>query len=174
MRQLIVLGVLLYSVPVLAQGAAHTVSPGMTKTQVISSLGQPVTARTVGEDTYLFYANTCGKRCGMNDLVILHADGVSDAIFRSPDRHYTGKSSSPAAISGRTASREKPTPSEPMKVRPDSSKMAPKRMKPIPANDTRPSIPVNPPMLRPAPGTKPAASATKPASATTKPASKTP
>jgi SmpA / OmlA family len=159
MRQLIVLGVLLYSVPVLAQSTARTVSPGMTKTQVISALGQPATSRSVGEDTYLFYVNSCGKQCGMNDLVILHADSVADAIFRSPERHYTGKSSSPAAISPRAAAHEKPAPAEPIKMRPDSSKKAPKRMKPIPANDTRPSIPVNPPVLRPAPSTKPASKA---------------
>ena len=156
MRQLIVLGVLLYSVPVLAQSAARTISPGMTKMQVIAALGQPATSRSVAEDTYLFYVNSCGKKCGMNDLVILHADSVSDAIFRSPDRHYTGKSSSPTAISPRKASREKPATSEPMKVRQDSSKKAPKRMTPIRANDTHPSIPVNPPTLRPAPTTKPA------------------
>lgn len=156
MRRSIVLGVLLHGAPLLAQSAARTVSPGMTKAQVIVALGQPATSRSVGEDTYLFYVNSCGKQCGMNDLVILHADSVSDAIFRSPDRHYSGKSSSPAAISPRAAAREKPKPSEPMKTRPDSSRKAPTRMKPVPANDIRPSIPVNPTVLRPTPGTKPA------------------
>jgi SmpA / OmlA family. len=144
MRRLIVLGLLLYGVPLVAQHA-RTVSPGMNKSQVIAALGQPATARTVGEDTYLFYVNSCGRKCGMNDLVILHADSVTDAIFRSPDRHYTGKSSSPAAISAssaRAASHDKPVPSEPLKVRTDSSrKAAPKRMKPAPANDIRPRFP---------------------------------
>jgi hypothetical protein len=79
--------------------------------------------------------NAWGKKCGMNDLVILHADSVTDAIFRSPDRHYTGKSSSPEAIPPRVAAREKPAVAEPMKVRADSSPKAPKRMKPAPAND---------------------------------------
>jgi hypothetical protein len=155
MRRLIVLAVVLYGTPLVAQGA-HTVSPGMHKAQVIAALGQPVTARSVGEDTYLFYVNSCGRKCGMNDLVILHADSVTDAIFRSPDRHYTGTSSSPAAIPPRVAAHEKPAPTEPMKVRPDSSPKAPKRMKPTPANDIRPSIPTNPPVLKPAPATKPA------------------
>lgn len=155
MRRLIVLGLLLYGVPLVAQNA-HTVSPAMNKTQVIAALGQPATSRTVGEDTYLFYVNSCGKKCGMNDLVILHADSVTDAIFRSPDRHYTGKSSSPEAISPRTAAHEKPASSEPLKVRPDSSTKAPKRMKPAPANDIHPSIPVKPAVLPPAPATKPA------------------
>ena len=155
MRRLIVLGVSLYAVPLVAQGA-HTISPGMNKSQVIAALGQPITARTVGEDTYLFYVNACGKKCGMNDLVILHADSVTDAIFRAPDRHYTGKSSSPAAIPPRVAAREKPAPTEPLKTRTDSSSKAPKRMKPAPANDIRPSIPVKPATLPPAPTTKPA------------------
>ena len=155
MRRLIMLAVVLYGVPLVAQGT-RTVSPGMNKAQVMAALGQPATARTVGADTYLFYVNSCGRKCGMNDLVILHADSVTDAIFRSPDRHYTGTSSSPTAIPPRVAAREKPAPSEPMKVRPDSSPKAPKRMKPVPANDIRPSIPTNPPVLRPAPATKPA------------------
>ena len=94
MRRLFVFALILYGWPMRAQTAAHTISPGMTKAQVIAVLGEPATARTVGEDSYLFYSNACGKRCGMNDLVVLHADSVADAIFRSPDRHYTGKSSS--------------------------------------------------------------------------------
>ena len=158
MRRLLVLGLQVYGIPLIAQGA-HTVSPGMHKNQVIAALGQPATARTVGEDTYLFYVNSCGRKCGMNDLVILHADSVTDAIFRSPDRHYTGKSSSPTAISAtsaRSASHEKPAPTEPMKTRADSSTKAPKRMKPAPANDIRPSIPVKPAVLPPAPAPKPA------------------
>ena len=155
MRRLILLG-MLYGTPVLAQAAARTVSPGMNKAQVIAALGQPATARTVGEDTYLFYLNACGKRCGMNDLVVLHADSVSDAIFRSPDRHYTGKSSSPSAIPPRVAARQNAPSAEPMKTRPDKSPEAPTRMKPAPANDIRPSMPVNRPVIRPAPDTKPA------------------
>ena len=157
MRRLILLG-MLYGTPVLAQAAARTVSPGMNKAQVIAALGQPATARAVGEDTYLFYLNACGKRCGMNDLVILHADSVYDAIFRSPDRHYTGKSSSPSAIPPRVAARQKAPSTEPVKMRPEKSPEAPTRMKPAPANDVRPSMPVNRPMLRPTPDTK---SATK-------------
>lgn len=156
MRRLIVLGLVLYGVPLVAQNA-RTVAPGMNRTQVIAALGQPATSRAVGADTYLFYVNACGRRCGMNDLVILHADSVTDAIFRSPDRHYTGKSSSPQAIPPRVAARERPASSEPLKTRPDSSRRtAPKRMKPAPANDIRPSIPVKPATIPPAPTTKPA------------------
>ncbi|CAN5587197.1 hypothetical protein BH09GEM1_BH09GEM1_20710 [soil metagenome] len=155
MRRLLALG-MLYGLPLLAQGAARTVSPGMSKVQVVAALGQPAIARSVGEDTYLFYVNSCGRQCGMNDLVILHADSVSDAIFRSPDRHYTGKSSSPAAIPGRVAARAKAPSTEPRKTRPDSSSKAPRRMAPVEANDIRPSIPVKPLSLPPSPSTKPA------------------
>jgi hypothetical protein len=133
MRRPLVLALMFYSTPLLAQAAAHTISPGMTKAKVIAALGEPATSRTVGEDSYLFYTNACGKRCGMNDLVVLHADSVADAIFRSPDRHYTGKSSSPTAIPPKAAT----------------------RMQPGPANDTRPWIPVKPPAVKPAPTTKP-------------------
>ena len=157
MRHPLVLALMLSSSPLLAQTAAHTISPGMTKAQVTAALGEPATARTVGEDSYLFYTNACGKRCGMNDLVVLHADSVADAIFRSPDRHYTGKSSSPTSIPPRVAARAKPAAAgEPMKVKSDSGAKRPTRMKPGPPNDTRPSIPVNPPVVKPAPATKPA------------------
>ena len=157
MRHPLVLALLLYSSPLLAQSAAHTISPGMTKAQVIAALGAPATARTVGEDSYLFYTNACGRRCGMNDLVVLHADSVADAIFRSPNRHYTGTSSSPAAIPPRVAARGNPsTAGAPLKLPADAGATKPTRMKPGPPNDTRPSIPVNPPKLKPAPSTKPA------------------
>ncbi len=127
--------------------AARTVSPGMTKTQVVTALGEPATLRTVGQDTYMFYLNTCGKRCGMNDLVVLHADTVVDAIFRAPNRHYTGKSSSPTAIPPAVAARQKPSASgEPMQVRPDSA-APPRQMRPGPPNDTRPSIPLKAPVI---------------------------
>ena len=129
--------------PLGAQAKPHTVSPGMTKAQVVTALGEPATSRTVSEETYMFYLNACGKKCGMNDLVVLHADTVVDAIFRSPDRHYTGKSSSPAAIPQKVAAKQKPSAAgEPMKI------------KPGPPNDTRPSIPNKPATLPPAASTK--------------------
>jgi len=78
-------------------GAAGTIDPGMSRAQVIERLGKPNTARTYQGTTYLLYSNKCGKKCGMQDLVILDHDVVVDAVFRSPDRHYTGTSSSPVA-----------------------------------------------------------------------------
>ena len=62
-------------------------------------------------------ANACGRSCGMNDLVILRRDSVVDAIFRSPNRHYTGQSSSPQEARPQVSAR-KATPSPPTRRRP--------------------------------------------------------
>jgi hypothetical protein len=80
-----------------AQSGTGTIDPGMTRAQVIERLGKPATVRTYQGSTYLMYSNKCGKKCGMQDLVILEHDSVVDAVLRSPDRHYTGTSSSPEA-----------------------------------------------------------------------------
>ena len=138
MRHSLAFALVLFAAPLAAQQAARTVAPGMTKSQVVTALGQPGIARTVSDFTYLFYTNSCGKRCGMNDLVVLHGDSVVDAIFRSPNRHYSGTSSSPAPISAQAARKQAP-----------SSPSKPVRMKPGPANDTRPSIPLNSPAVKP-------------------------
>ncbi|MEO8337320.1 MAG: outer membrane protein assembly factor BamE [bacterium] len=143
MRHSLAFALVLVSAPLAAQQTARTITPGMTKTQVVTTLGQPATARTVSDYTYMFYSNSCGKRCGMNDLVVLHGDSVVDAILRSPNRRYSGTSSSPAPISPQAARTQAPSnPSKPV------------QMKPGPANDTRPSIPLDPPAVKPAP-TKP-------------------
>ena len=145
MRHSLAFAFLLIAAPLAAQQKAGTIAPGMTKAQVVTALGEPATARTVSDFTYLFYLNSCGKRCGMNDLVVLHGDSVVDAIFRSPNRHYNGKSSSPAPISPEVARKQS-----------SSTPAKPVRMKPAPANDTRPSIPLNTPVkpAPPKPGTK--------------------
>jgi hypothetical protein len=132
----------------LSQEQAHTVSPGMSEAQVVQALGKPATRRAVGERTYLFYVNSCGRRCGMNDLVILSGDSVVDAIFRSPDRHYTGTSSSPESVAPKRASTAKPS-TAPMKMRP-----------PAKPSDATPSIPKDRPTIKPAPASP--ASTTKP------------
>lgn len=80
-----------------AQEVVATVDPGMTRSQVIERLGQPASERTRGEHTYLFFQNGCERQCGMSDLVMLRADTVIDAIFRSSQRRYSGTSSSPTA-----------------------------------------------------------------------------
>src|SRR5437016_2486057 len=81
-----------------AQAAVATIDSAMTQQQVIERLGTPISVRTFGTSTFLLYKNGCEKTCGMNDVVILEADKVIDAIFRSPARRYTGKSSSPKMI----------------------------------------------------------------------------
>jgi hypothetical protein len=160
MRHLIAIALLCAPAALLSQQSEQTISPGMSRAQVEAALGAPATLRTVSEFSYLFYPNACGRACGMNDLVILRRDSVVDAIFRSPSRHYTGQSSSP--VEARPAgSARKAAPAKPLTVRKDAaaaaSKPAAGRMKPpAEANDVRPSIPLDPRTLKPAPGTAPA------------------
>lgn len=143
-----------------SSNASHTIAPGMSRAKVVAVLGEPATARTAAEFTYLFYKNSCGRRCGMNDLVILRADSVVDAIFRSPSRHYSGTSSSPAPISSRDAARAQPSaaamPAATTKPAAGTPPSGPRMRPPAEANDVRPSIPVNPPTIRPAASTPPA------------------
>ena len=155
---------LLVFVPMLALPAAlcaqqgGTVSPGMSRAQVESALGAPATARTVSEYTYLFYKNDCGKACGINDLVILRSDSVVDAIFRAPERHYTGQSSSPAEMRPQPPAHRSPT--KPLTVKKDAAPTG-QIKPPAEAHDTRPSIPANAPKMTPAPA--PAAGTKTPA-----------
>jgi outer membrane biosynthesis protein TonB len=93
--------------PLTAQ-AQKSIDPGMTQAQVVERLGEPTALRTSGTFTYLFYKNGCGKECGMDDIVLLENDAVVDAVFRSPERAYTGKSSSPRAIPADVAARTRP------------------------------------------------------------------
>jgi outer membrane protein assembly factor BamE (lipoprotein component of BamABCDE complex) len=149
---------------------SRTVSPGMTRSQVVAALGEPATARTASEYSYLFYPNACGRACGMNDLVILRGDSVVDAIFRSPGRHYTGVSSSPVPVRPRTSTQPKATrkraatskaakdsaAAKSAKASEKTTTPAPKIKPPKEANDARPSIPVNPTPMKPAPSKTPA------------------
>ena len=77
---------------------AAAIDSGMTKAQVVERLGAPGIERTRGNFTYLFYSNGLERQVGMNDLVVLLEDRVIDAIFRSPRRSYSGRSTSPRAI----------------------------------------------------------------------------
>jgi hypothetical protein len=165
MRRYIAISLLCLPAALVAQQADHTVSPGMTRAEVVAALGAPTTQRTAAEYTYMFYPNSCGRACGMNDLVILKHDSVSDAIFRSPTRHYTGVSSSPAQATPDVAPRARPE--KPMTIRKaDSTTAKPAPAKSTPAkaaapssqlkppakaNDTKPSIPTKPATMPPAP-----------------------
>ena len=151
MRLLIILSLLLPAAVLSAQKAG-TISPGMTRAKVVAALGAPTTERTVSEYHYLFYQNSCGKACGMNDLVILRNDSVVDAIFRSQTRRYTGTSSSPAPISAKDAADRAPTSGAAKTASPGTIRMKP----PTQPNDARPSIPKNPSTLEPAPTSQPA------------------
>lgn len=148
MRRLIASALLFAPAALFAQGT-RAVDPGMSRAQVVAVLGEPATARTVSEYSYLFYPNACGRACGMNDLVILRRDSVVDAIFRSPNRHYSGVSSSPS-----------PVPPVPAAKKAATKAAAPGQIRvPREANDARPSIPAKPPALKPAPATSPAPAA---------------
>jgi hypothetical protein len=149
-RLLILLALAAHAAVLSAQGPA-TISPGMSRANVVAALGAPSTERTVAEFRYLFYRNACGSRCGMNDLVILQNDRVVDAIFRSPARRYTGTSSSPAPVSARDAAARAPSAGAAGNSSGGRSRMSP----PAQPNDARPSIPRNPPTLGPAPTSQP-------------------
>jgi hypothetical protein len=137
-----------------AQQTEHVVSPGMTRAQVVAALGAPSTQRTASEYTYMFYPNACGRSCGMNDLVILRHDSVSDAIFRSPNRRYTGTSSSPQEVAPETSPRASRPAPKPMAIRKDDAAakpaVNPNLKPPAKGNDVTPSIPTNVKPLAPA------------------------
>jgi len=95
MRQILLLSfALTVAPPAMAQDVVQ-IDPGMTRAQVVERLGKPATERASGGFTYLFYINGCERTCGMNDLVTLKGDVVIDAIFRAPQRTYSGRSTSP-------------------------------------------------------------------------------
>lgn len=104
------LAIVLLCVAAVSAGAQapRSIDPGMSQTQVVERLGDPTLSRTAGDFTYLFYKNGCVKSCGMDDVVILRKDSVVDAMFRSTERAYTGKSSSPKAIPADVAARTRP------------------------------------------------------------------
>jgi hypothetical protein len=171
MRTTIVFALL--AVPALLSAQAATVSPGMSHAQVVAALGEPVNSRTANEYTYLFYPNSCGKECGMNDLVVLRRDSVVDAIFRSPNRHYSGTSSSPEEATPAAAKRhgESTTAAKPAPA--SAAKPASTATKPATTTPPKPAAAV---VAKPATvtGTKPATKVAAPATAAAKPAVTTP
>ncbi len=76
-----------------------TVTPGMTREQVIATWGVPVTERNRDNWGYLYFRNGCEATCGTFDVVFLENGQVVDAVVRGPGHTYAGNSSSPA---GRT------------------------------------------------------------------------
>jgi hypothetical protein len=74
-----------------------SIDPGMTRDEVIARLGRPSSQSHFASFTYMFYENGC-QSCGIDDVVVLDKDIVTDAIFRSPKRTFTGLSSSPQGL----------------------------------------------------------------------------
>ncbi len=72
-----------------------TVRPGMTRDQVIAVWGAPLTERTMGTWTYMYYRNGCEVSCGTHDIVFLENGQVVNAIVRGQGHTYAGMSSSP-------------------------------------------------------------------------------
>jgi hypothetical protein len=72
-----------------------TVTPGMTREQVEGVWGVPVTERTLGTWTYLYYRNGCEASCGTFDVVFLENGQVVNAIVRGRGHTYAGTSTSP-------------------------------------------------------------------------------
>lgn len=80
------------------RATAQTVSsikPGMSEAQVRAAWGEPLTVRTIGAMSYLYYRNDCLKRCGTYDIVFLEHGQVVDAVVRDQHRRYDGIASSP-------------------------------------------------------------------------------
>lgn len=72
-----------------------TITPGMTRSQVIALWGVPVTERQIGNYHFIYFRNGCEATCGTHDVVILEGGQVVDAIVRGEGHHYAGVSSSP-------------------------------------------------------------------------------
>ena len=159
--------------PAAAQ-APKSIDPGMSQAQVVERLGEPNALRTAGTFTYLFYKNGCVKECGMDDLVLLENDAVVDAIFRSPERAYSGKSSSPRAIPADVAVRGRPAGREAAAPGPEVTQQGSPREAAAPATTeaTKPdTTQPTPEAAKPTPAaTKPAPEAAKPTSEAAKPA----
>ena len=101
----------------LSQGPV-TIDPGMSREQVVTKLGEPLSSRSYDGHTYLLYRNGCERKCGMNDLVVLDSGKVVDAVFRSNGRKYSGTSSSPRMISAAEARKGASSSAAPLKTPP--------------------------------------------------------
>jgi hypothetical protein len=78
-----------------------TVNPGMSRDEVVAVWGAPVTERTFGAWTYLYFRNGCEASCGTFDVVFLENGAVVNAIVRGAGHTYGGTSSSPPGQAGR-------------------------------------------------------------------------
>ncbi len=136
--------------------AQASIDPGMSKDQVIAKLGKPTSEHSSGTTTYLYYKNGQESKVGMSDMVALDNGKVVDAIFRSTDRKYSGKSSSPAPVSRDAAIAKGNGGKMPAKTAPAAHTPAPVKA-PAKAPETKKA-----PATAKAPDTKKAAPATPP------------
>jgi len=74
-----------------------TIAAGMSERDVETLWGPPVSTRTLGAFTYLYYHNSCEYTCGTADIVTLQDNKVVDAVVRWSGHVYSGQSTSPAA-----------------------------------------------------------------------------
>jgi hypothetical protein len=82
--------------PAAAAQEVRTIRPGMTEAEVVAAWGAPMSRRSVGRMSYLYYRNDCLPGCGTQDVVFLEQGQVVDAIVRDRGRRYDGIASSPA------------------------------------------------------------------------------
>jgi hypothetical protein len=94
----VALGVLMVPCVAAAQAKPVSIDPGMTKEQVLARLGNPSEETHSGSFTYLLYNSDCGAKCRQDDLVVLERGVVTDAVFQSGKRTYTGHSEQPSAL----------------------------------------------------------------------------
>jgi hypothetical protein len=95
-----------------AARAQTPVRPGMTAEEVTAAWGAPTATRTRGNFTYMSYPSSCMPDCGTQDVVILQAGKVVDAIARSSNHPYEGPSSLSGKAPGFTDSAGVTTPAE--------------------------------------------------------------
>jgi hypothetical protein len=81
--------------------ATGTVTPGMTREDVLGVWGEPVAERAVGAWTYLYFRNGCEVSCGTFDVVFLENGQVVNAIVRGQGHIYDGTSTSPPGAEAR-------------------------------------------------------------------------
>lgn len=73
-----------------------TVTPGMSREEVVATWGVPVAERQERNWTYLYFRNGCEVSCGTFDVVFLENGQVVDAVVRGPGHSYAGTSTSPS------------------------------------------------------------------------------
>lgn len=97
LRILMVSSLLCGSPLFLAAQDVKTIKPGMTGAEVKAQWGEPLTVRSIGIMSYMYYKSDCLKKCGTNDVVFLENGQVIDAVVRDKGRRYDGIVSSPVS-----------------------------------------------------------------------------